>query len=231
MSTDGTDAFAARLALRLDRSAAGGTSPEHGPEPDEDADADADALVAELRDPATWSDPPAGLRAAVLAAATAAGTGADEEAPVPLHPRARPWRLGWMVAAAAAVTVFFTVGVLAAERALQPRGETYAVGATDLAPGATATVAVLATGSGFKVELAPEQLPAAAPGSYYAAWLRGPAGIVPLGSFHGREAGTTIALWSGVDPADHPDLEVTLQSADDPPGPSARVVLRGRLTR
>jgi hypothetical protein len=128
----------------------------------------------------------------------------------------------------------FTAGVLAVDRALQPdppTGEVYAATGTELAPAATAEVSVRQTGSGFSVAVDADRLPPAAPGSYYAAWLRGPQGTVPLGSFHQREPGKPVALWSGVDPAGYPTFMITLQAEGDPPAPSQLVVLTGSLTR
>ena len=100
-----------------------------------------------------------------------------------------------------------------------------------LAPDATVTASVAETGSGFSIWLRTSGLPAAAPGSYYAAWLVGPRGIVPLGSFHGRRSGARIELWSGVDPTDYPIFLVTLQAEGGPSTPSTLVVVTGPLGR
>jgi hypothetical protein len=148
--------------------------------------------------------------------------------------RARWGRLGATVAASALAAAVFTAGVLAIDRALQPAPAPHAVytaTGTTLAPQATAKVAVASTGSGFSVAVTADGLPAAAPGSFYAAWLRGPHGTVPLGSFHQRRSGTPITLWSGVDPADYPTFEVTLQAEGDPTAPSTLVVMTATLHR
>ncbi|MDQ0370886.1 hypothetical protein J2S42_007555 [Catenuloplanes indicus] len=78
--------------------------------------------------------------------------------------------------------------------------------------------------------LEPDGLPAAAAGSYYTAWLRGPDGtVVPPGSFHERRTGIPVFLWSAVEPAASPEFVVTLQSENDQPSPDGPVVLTARL--
>jgi hypothetical protein len=148
--------------------------------------------------------------------------------------RVRWRRLAWAIPATALAAVLFTVGVLAVDRALQPdqpRAEVFAVAGTQLAPQARGEVRVSDTPSGFSIVVDVQGLPAAAPGSYYAAWLRGPAGIVPLGSFHMRGTGTPVRLWSGVPPDRYPDLVVTLQAEGDPLVPSQLVVMTVSLAR
>lgn len=177
-----------------------------------------------------------------------------EEAPAPARPgRSRRWwpadwqarwrpadwrvrwgRLGWAVPAAALAAAMFTGGVLAVDRALQPDrsdGEIYQATGTELAPQATAEVSVVETGSGFSIWVEADGLPAAAAGSYYAAWLRGEQGMVPLGTFHERRTGITATMWSGVDPADYDTLVVTLQAEGEPPTPSPLVVMIAPLDR
>jgi hypothetical protein len=139
----------------------------------------------------------------------------------------------WAVPAAAAAAAVFAVGVLAVDRALAPHppsGTEYVVAGTVLAEGARGEVSVLEKASGFSIVLHARDLPAAAPGSYYAVWLKGEKGIVPIGSYHGRQGTSAIELWSGVDPADYPMFMVTLQAEGRPPVPSDLVVLSGMLT-
>ncbi|WP_407939914.1 anti-sigma factor [Micromonospora tarapacensis] len=125
----------------------------------------------------------------------------------------------------------FTAGVLTVDRMLdpQPRADVYVAAGTDLAPEARGTVSVVDTPSGASVVLEPVGLPAAAPGSYYAAWLKGPRGTVPIGSFHERRSGVPIELWSGVDVADYTTFSVTLQMEGAPPAPSGLVVMTAVL--
>lgn len=127
----------------------------------------------------------------------------------------------------------FTVAVLAVDRALTPApppSDTYVASGTSLAPQSRAEVSVMDTPAGIAITVVPTGLPAAAPGSYYAAWLRGPGGSVPIGSFHWRRTGVPIELWSGVDVAGYPELVITLQAEGDPPGPSSLEVLTATLT-
>lgn len=147
--------------------------------------------------------------------------------------RPRWQRLAWAVPAAGLAAAIFTAGVLVTERALapgEPAGEQFTATGTALAVGATATVTISASGSGFVVVVEATGLPAAAPGSYYAAWLHGPRGVVPLGSFHEHQSGGPVRLWSGVDPANYGTFVVTLQAEGDPPTPSNLVVMTAALT-
>ncbi len=54
--------------------------------------------------------------------------------------------------------------------------------------------------------------------------------MVGIGSFHWREGGIPIELWSGVDTDRFPIFIVTLQNEDDPPIASDIIVMTGRLT-
>lgn len=151
------------------------------------------------------------------------------------HPaqwRPRMGRLTWALPAAALGAAVFTAGVLAVDRMLdaQPRADVYIAAGTELAPEARGKVSVVDTPSGASVVLEPVGLPAAAPGSYYAAWLKGPRGTVPIGSFHERRSGVPIELWSGVDIADYTTFSVTLQQEGAPPAPSGLVVMTAALS-
>jgi hypothetical protein len=285
------DDFVEQLTAHLDEHAArSGTSAQPGT-PDREG---AGALTEELRTAATWAEPPAGLREAILARArtesaaqsapavesalavesapgaesalvaesapAAEPASAPEPAPVPLAspptvpaapdaevagPAEPGWRarwlagwrlrwrrLAWAVPATALAAALFTVGVLAVDRALQPDqppAEAFAIAGTQLAPQARGEVRVSDMPSGFSMEVDAEGLPAAAAGSYYAAWLRGPEGTVPLGSFHMRGTGAPVRLWSGVSPDRYPELLVTLQAEGDPLVPSQLVVVTASL--
>lgn len=255
------DDFAERLAVRLDSYAdrADRTdAPDPGACDAGAVDAGAvnagvDAIVEELRSPAMWSEPPASLRASILSQITAeAATPRSVDAPEPVSTPEKistpgkakvPWwrdgrtgRLrGWVVIPAAALAAAaFTAVVLVVDRTvlsdLRPR-ESYTVAGTSLAPQAVLTARVADTPSGFSIWLRASGLPAAAPGSYYAAWLVGPKGTVALGSFHQRATGDRIELWSGVDPQDYPTFMITLQAEGGPPGPSSLIVATGPLHR
>jgi hypothetical protein len=243
MNTDlrNDDAFVDRLTAYLDQHA------------DRDADlADADlaefaALTDELRASATWSAPPPSLRDAILNRVRDQAAEALPAEPVMAAPEPKPaprvaaapkawarWRLTWAIPVAAVAAAAFTAGVITIDRALQPgppAGETYVATGTQLAPGATATVIVSANPSGFSLRVQATGLPAAAVGSYYSAWLHGPRGVVPLGSFHQHQSGSSVALWSGVDPKDYTNLMITLQAEGEPPSPSDLVVMTATLNR
>ncbi|GIH07658.1 hypothetical protein Rhe02_57250 [Rhizocola hellebori] len=204
-----------------------------------------DSILSRVSDQATAAATPVPAEPVVAAPATpvpAQPVAAAPVTPVAAAPqrqkaRAERWRpswgrLTWAIPVAAFAAAVFTFGVLAVDRALQPgppAGETYVASGTQLAPDATATVVVAANPSGFSLRVQATGLPAAAPGSYYSAWLHGPRGVVPLGSFHQRQEGSSVALWSGVDPKDYTALVITLQAEGEPPSPSNAVVMTATL--
>lgn len=146
--------------------------------------------------------------------------------------RSRRARVAWALTAAAAVAAAFAAGVLTANPAPMPSsppGREFLASGTELAPGASADVTVAKGVAGFSIQLDLRNLPAAKPGEYYAAWLRGSKGTVSIGTFHARGVGTPFKLWSGVDPAEYPDLLVTRQPETELTVPSAEVVLRASL--
>jgi len=162
----------------------------------------------------------------------------DDEEDLPLAAvhelRPRRLRLRYAIPLAAAAAAVFTAGVIGVQQALapeEPGGVTFAAVGTQFAPRATGTVTVAKAAAGYRVEIDVHNLPAAEPGSYYIAWLRGPNGVVPIGSFHARQVAKPITLWSGVDPADYPRFSVTLQREGAPPTPSGVVVMSGQLNR
>jgi len=106
-----------------------------------------------------------------------------------------------------------------------------ALAGTELAPGASAEATVRATPTGVAVTLRVDGLAPAPPGSYYQVWVSGPAGSVPIGTFHlrGGAADEPIELWSGVDRAAYPEITVTLEPEDGDPASSRRRVLAGTL--
>jgi len=146
--------------------------------------------------------------------------------------RARWGRLTWAIPAVAVAAALFTAGVIAVDRSLEPRaprGVTYAVTGTQAMPGVTGDLSVADTGTGVSVVARFHRLPPAAPGTYYAAWLSGPHGVVPLGSFHWHHGGTDVTMWSGVEVKDYPLFMITVQNEGDPPGPSTVVIMTAKL--
>ncbi|MEM7342577.1 MAG: anti-sigma factor [Actinomycetota bacterium] len=210
-----------------------------------------DRLAGVLAAEAVWSDPPADLRARVLAGVAAEATERDDQRVV-IDTGAWPgvagaWSGGgardrsrsrtraegrWfgsalVAVAAAAVAIVAMVAWTHVVNAADVT--TYDVAGTELVPAASAAVDVEETGSGVALTLRPFGLPPAAPGEYYAGWLMGDAGMVGVGSFHLRDGPEPVELWSGVELEGHPRFMVTVQVEGEPPTPSDQVVLRGAL--
>ena len=213
MSTEPESAAARRLAETLDRLAERSGVDDVAPRAQDDQQTA--AVLDQLRAPSTWTGPPPELRSQILAAASAEQAAEQSPAAQPVAEpvaKGRPgqvrqlvprWRrLAVAVPVAAVAAVAFTFAVLAVDDYVnRPEpGTTYAASGTPLAPRAEADISVAPSAAGFSVVLDARDLPAAAPGSYYAAFLSGPRGVVPLGSFHARKVGKPITMWSGVDP-------------------------------
>lgn len=217
-----------------------------------------DRIGAVLADESVWDGPSPDLRAGLLAQASAeaasgpgptdapsledraAETG-DVAGVVSLDQRraARNRRIGWigsgLVAAAAAVAL-----VLVAVQDTDDRGQftTFEVAGTDLTPDLAATVDIEPRVAGVAITLHIKGLGPAGDGRYYAGWLVDEAGMtdgvvtgnaVGVGSFHWRQGGIPIELWSGVDTERYPILVVTLQDEGQPPLPSDVVVMTARV--
>ncbi len=173
---------------------------------------------ATLGDESTWTDPPEGLRDRIIAQAEAL-RGESEPAAIPIR-TARS--LGW----AAVLTVAAIVAlVLFLPRSDPP--DRFVVAGTELAPTAEAVAEVTSLPAGVAIRLEITGLPPAEPGTYYSAWLVGPDGIVPAGSFHWREGGVPVGLWTGVEPVEYPEFLITVQDENADPTPTGQVVMRG----
>ena len=72
------------------------------------------------------------------------------------------------------------------------------------------------------------KLPPSPPGFYYQAWMKGPHGLVTIGTFHMRGGPRTVELWSAVSLADYPVITVTREPEDGNPASSGQVVLTSR---
>ena len=103
-----------------------------------------------------------------------------------------------------------------------------ALAGTRLALGASAVAKLHATPSGLAVELDVSGLPPSPPGSYYQAWMKGPRGLVAIGTFHLRGGPGTVELWSAVTLAGYPAITVTREREDGNPASSGQVVLTSR---
>jgi hypothetical protein len=143
----------------------------------------------------------------------------------------RPVVWGGLAAAAAALVVGVAVVELVGSTSDgDGTGQEVALAGTELAPGASAVATLRDTPTGVAVDLEVEGLPPAPEGSYYQAWVKGPAGLVAIGTFHNREPDDEpVGLWSGVDTAAYPEITVTLEPEDGDPASSGQRVLGGSL--
>jgi Anti-sigma-K factor rskA len=188
-----------------------------------------------LADDAVWAEPsPTGVDDLLAAIQTESGgtvPAAPATAPaaqprVPSRRRSR--RLMLVAAAAGIVAVAGVVGILV-RSADDGAGQDFAVAGTELAPNASGIVTVEETGSGVAIELDVSGLPPAEPGTYYQAWVKGPDGLVTVGTFHMRGGDDHVDLWSGVPLDRYPTLTVTLQQEGAGQESSGRVVLSGEV--
>jgi hypothetical protein len=193
----------------------------------------AEALMAAIRAGRSAPAPAAGPRAAGVVASTPGGAAAPPGFVSPSGPpaaRSRPRRWAVLAAAAALVVVAGAVGLVVGrgdDGGGRPEGEEFAIAGTPLAPEASAVATVDPKGAGVAIVLEVEGLAAAAPGTYYEAWVAGDGGAVPAGTFHMRGGDGWIYLWSGVDPAEYPILNVTLEREGG--GGSGEVVMTGPI--
>ncbi len=179
-----------------------------------------------LADPETWEEPAPDLEDLVIASVGAA--------PAPTRSWAtstgrtsgswvRPL-LGGLAAAAAivAAVIFFS-------RDTDERPDSFASGpltGTELAPDATGMVEIFEDSAGFRVELRANDLPPLDGGRFYQAWLKGPSGTIPIGTFSEGD-GSWVTLWAGVSPKDFPELTVTIEAPDGNQDSSGERVLAG----
>jgi len=199
---------------------------------DADAAAELGVLADLLAEPSTWIEPDPGLEDRVVRAVTdapptrepsdARATARDQRV------RRRSRRLAVAVAGIAASIV----AVVAVVAALGGGGTDPAfrgrLTATELAPGARATVEVTKNPAGFRVELAAGGLRPLPDGAYYQAWLKNAhGGLVSIGTFSSSDS--DIVLWSGVSPREYRGITVTVEPDDDDPASSGRRVLVGAL--
>jgi len=103
-----------------------------------------------------------------------------------------------------------------------------ALAGTRLAPAASAVAKLHATPSGLAIELDVSGLAPSPPGSYYQAWMKGPRGLVAIGTFHLHGGPGTVELWSAVTLAGYPTITVTREREDGNPASSGQIVLTSR---
>jgi hypothetical protein len=124
-----------------------------------------------------------------------------------------------LAAAAVVISIVVTRGPVTTDVALA---------GTRLAPAASAVAKLHATPSGLAIELDVSGLPPSPPGFYYQAWMKGPHGLVTIGTFHMRGGPGTVELWSAVTLAGYPTITVTREPEDGNPASSGQVVLTSR---
>ena len=136
-------------------------------------------------------------------------------------------RIGTFVAGAAAAALLIAGIFGITQLAGNSDGVQLALEATDNAPDASASAVITDTPQGTKIVLDVDDLPPAAPGTYYEAWLRIDAETgVSAGTFHLRGGDAEIELWAGVTTDEFPLFTITIQDEAQPES-SGVVVLRG----
>ena len=221
-----------------------------------DDQAELDELNALLGDPSLWDEPSPDLGDRVVAAIeadraattpvslpesamrprnTSAHAGATDRSDNVIAIGRPSSRSGprWLqpFVAGVAVAAAVTLGVVALNRRTDDGPATVlALAGTELAPaGVSGTARITETESGLRIELNATGLPRREGRQFYQAWLKGEAGLVPIGTFH---TGDDVVLWAGVSLADFPTLTVTLEEVGEEAGEqesSGQKVLVGKV--
>ncbi|MBO9523735.1 MAG: anti-sigma factor [Nocardioidaceae bacterium] len=181
-------------------------------------------LAELLGDESTWAEPPADLEDRVVRAVQAesgSASGATRTAPG----RARRW-LRYAAVAMAAPAFVAGLALGHGDGGTATVAPQFTGTLTGIA-GASGTVELVKTQSGWRVDLDGRGLPRRADGRYYQAWLlRDGADPVPVGTFN--EPGK-VTLWAGVRPSDYGTLVVTTEELGDGSAGPGPVVLRASL--
>jgi hypothetical protein len=197
---------------------------EPGPYAPDAASADAARrLRGLLADPDGWAEPPAGLLGQILA-----GIDSERATPTVADGRRRQIQMRRTVRAGAAALLAAAAVVIGIVVTRGPATTDVVLAGTRLAPAASATAKLHATPSGLAIELDVSKLPPSPPGFYYQAWMKGPHGLVTIGTFHMHGGPGTVELWSAVSLADYPVITVTREPEDGNPASSGQVVLTSR---
>jgi hypothetical protein len=199
-----------------------------------------------LASPDLWSEPPGGLLDQITASIgrerialtrphpvitrAAANTARPANAARPTantarkdgRRRARMRRSAGAAVAALLAAAAVVIGIVVTRG---PVTTDVALAGTRLAPAASAVAKLHATPSGLAIELDVAGLPPSPPGFYYQAWMKGPHGLVTIGTFHLRGGPGTVELWSAVTLAGYPTITVTREPEDGNPASSGQVVL------
>jgi anti-sigma-K factor RskA len=151
---------------------------------------------------------------------------APEDTVVPFRSRRRPV----LLAAAAVLTgAVVGAGAVAAVQSTGEDGEAVATVQLDLLPEATGSADVVVRDDGSRVLEIDLDAPALDDSSYYEVWVidRAVSGMYPLGAV---EPGTqTVELPDGIDLAEYPLLDVSVEPLDGDPTHSGVSVARGDL--
>ena len=180
-----------------------------------------------LADESTWVEPPVGLEDRIVAATRADQLSARRAERVR---RTRwPSRTVWLAAAACVASGLIGAGAVKFVDRQPSFPQHVALAGTALAPQASAVAHIRTTPLGLEIRLDVTGLPTTRPGHFYQAWLKGPSGLVPIGTFHTGNG--EIILWSGVALDTHPTLTVTFQADNGNAASSGQRVLVGTLKR
>jgi Anti-sigma-K factor rskA, C-terminal len=194
---------------------------------DDDERAQVESWTRLLADDATWVEPAPDLEDLVVASTSAAPRPTTGWAST--SRRTTSWVRPLLAGLVAAAAIVFAVFLLSHRGDKEVRFATGQLAGTELAISATGRTVVYKDTSGFRIELRAHHLPRLDDGRYYQAWLKGPTGTVPIGTFsEGR--GDWVTLWSGVSPVDYPMLTVTIEEPDGNQASSGHKVLSGNLS-
>jgi len=191
-----------------------------------------------LASPDLWREPPRGLLDQITASIGSERIALTRPHPVITRPAAnaanaarkdsrRRSRMRRSAGAAAAALLAAAAVVIGIVVTRGPVTTDVALAGTRLAPAASAVAKLHATPSGLAIELDVSGLPPSPPGFYYQAWMKGPRGLVAIGTFHLRGPGA-VELWSAVSLAGYPTITVTREPEDGNPASSGQVVLTSR---
>lgn len=191
-------------------------------QPGTGADTDAfgdlpDGIAEVLARADVWAPLPDGLEDAVMGAIALDQRRAARRNPL-------PW---WLAAAAAVVVVLAGIVVVTGSDDDEPADAEFALAATELVPGASATAQFRATPAGLRIVLDPAGLPGAGPDEMYEAWIGNGDVRVSCGTFHLRGGDDPISLWAGTDDPSFDTITVTREPIDGDAASSGQVVLRG----
>jgi len=141
-----------------------------------------DEIKSLLADESTWVQPPADLEERIVAATR------DDQLSARRAEGARrarrPSRTLWLAAAACVASGMIGAGVVKVVDRQPSFPQHVALSGTPLAPQASAVAHIRTTPLGLEIRLDVTGLPTTQSGHFYQAWLKGPSGLVPIGTFH-----------------------------------------------